>query len=173
MFTIQPSSITCFQFPDDADVGKQMLLSKFADPSETWVRAYAFTFEPLLEDIEAAAKKGTIYHIFADHSEDVGTEKPLMQQLADVLKDTKCDLTIGTSQAGKQYIMHQKGFVTANNDCWEGSLNFSATGWLQVNSAMQFNNKLWTTKFQESFAVDLAYARANEASYQVLPMPSA
>lgn len=175
MFTISPQSINCYQFPNDATVGQQNFLAFFTDPNETWLRAYGFTMQDLVDDIIAAAQKGTAYHIFLDLTESLTkTEKPLVQQLAQAFEPIEaCDLTIGTSQAGRRYIMHQKGFATSNADCWEGSINFSASGWLQVNSAMQFNDSTWRDQFKLSFYEDQAYAWDKERSYQVMTRPPA
>lgn len=173
MFTITPASIDCYQFPDDAQAGLVAILARFTGQvPETWVRAYAFTLQAMADDIVASAKEGTLYHVFLDLSEELTpVEKPFVTTFAAGLAGTKCDLTIGTSQAGRKYIMHQKGFTNTANDCWEGSLNFSNSAFLQVNSAMQFNDQTWREQFVASFNTDRAFAWANEASAQVMPEP--
>ena len=171
-FVITPPQITCYQFPDDVTDGQAAFLEKFTDPNKTWLRAYGFTMVNLVDDMVAAAKNGVAYHVFVDLSEEeTPTEKPLVSTLSQGFKGTKSDLTIGTSQAGRKYIMHQKGFTTAADDCWEGSVNFSTSGWLQVNSAMQFNDATWQQHFVQSFLVDQAYAWASESQYQLGPQP--
>lgn len=169
-FVITPSSLKAYQFPDDADEGRSDFLGWFKDPNETWLRAYGFTMPDLVAEIIDAHKNGTPIHVLLDHTQEVGHfEHPLAVELVQAGVET----TVCTSYAGSKYIAHEKGFVTSMADCWEGSVNFSSTGWEQINSAFAFNSPVWRDHFVASFVKNVKYAWANERAMQLMSTPPA
>lgn len=166
MFTISPGTVSCYQFPDDATLGHDGLIAFIKAAKEVWFRAYGFTMMDLVDELISLHNGGVPIHLFLDHSQEMGHfEKPLAQKLV----DAGVEVTVGTSYAGIKYIMHQKGFVTSDGVCWEGSVNFSNSGWEQVNSAMVFSSTDWRDHFIESFKKDVDYAWANELAMQLMP----
>lgn len=53
--------------------------------------------------------------------------------------------------------------------CWEGSTNFSQSGWDQGNSARLFSNITWAEKFVEQHGIHAQWAEQNEPQYQLKP----
>lgn len=169
-YVITPPSVTCWQFPDDAVTGKAAFLQYFSDPAETWVLAYSLTLAPLVDEIIAAHQAGVPIHMYVDHSQSVShTQAAVVGRLA----TAGVEVTIGTSWEGKGYIAHEKGYATADGDCWEGSTNFSQTAWDQINTAMQFNSPEYRDNLKATFQHAVEYAWTNERSYQVMQAPPA
>jgi len=110
-------------------------------------------------------------HIYLDLSQSRGTaEKPQVQRLI----DAGVEVTIGTSPAGLSFITHTKGIVCNDTPvpwCWEGSVNFSESGWMQVNTAMVFNDKTWRDNFVAQFDTLRDYAWTNERADQLMKAP--
>lgn len=162
-------SMTCYLMPDDHDAAKRKFLELVAAPGETWIIAYTFTLQDATDELIAAHRNGVPLHLYLDHSQSTGhSEKPLVSQLV----DAGIEVTIGTSTAGRQYICHTKGLVTdspAGPQCWEGSVNFSTTGWQQVNTAMNFGSQPWRDHFVAQFATLVNYAWSQESDLQVMP----
>jgi hypothetical protein len=50
--------------------------------------------------------------------------------------------------------------------CWEGSVNFSDSGWFQGNSARLFRSKAWADAFIAQHELHREWALTNEARYQ-------
>ncbi|MGD1157066.1 MAG: phospholipase D-like domain-containing protein [Terriglobia bacterium] len=171
-FTIR-SKITCFLLPGDGQKAKQDFLAHLTDPGETWIIAYAFTLPDMIHDLLDAHQKGVPLYIYLDHSQAVGkVEKPLAQQLA----DAGIEVTIGTSPVGSQFICHTKGMVSDKAPsgslyCWEGSVNFSLSGWRQVNTAMTFSSQKWRDEFVAQFEALRDFAWANEREMQIMKAP--
>ena len=165
MITIHPTAVTCWQFPDDAAAGKQAFLNVLANPQETWILAYAFTMGELAGEVVAAHKAGVPVHVFVDHSESI---TPIQKAILQPMVAAGCEVTIGTSYAGSRYIAHEKGMATVGGSCWEGSTNFSASAWSQINTAMQFDSPEYRDRFVGTFNRAVEYAWANEQSYQMM-----
>ena len=80
--------------------------------------------------------------------------------------------TAGINSKAPSEIWHWKGFVVKQSgfdqyDCWEGSTNFSQSGWLQGNSARTFSSAVWAQKFIQQFEAHKKWALATEPQYQV------
>ncbi|RDI65620.1 phospholipase D-like domain-containing protein [Nocardia pseudobrasiliensis] len=166
-------SFTCYLMPVDHDEARQRFLDLIAGPGETWIIAYGFTLPGAIDELLAAHGKGVRLHLYLDHTQSAGaTERPLVQRLV----DAGIEVTIGTSTSGSKYICHTKGFVTdaaSGPQCWEGSVNFSTSGWLQVNTAMQFSSRPWRDHFVAQFDTLVAYAWREERTLQLMPEPPA
>ncbi len=166
------TTITCYLLPGDGAVAEQQFLQHISDPGETFIIAYGFTLVPMINDIIAAHQKGVLIHIYLDHSQAVDQmEAPDVQRLV----QAGLEVTIGTSPAGSQYICHTKGIVSNDSPtwCWEGSVNFSESGWHQVNTAMQFSSQDWYDNFVAQFKAIRQFAWDNERSLQVMHSPPA
>jgi hypothetical protein len=171
MFTIQ-AQIDCYLLPEDGPAARAVFLGHLEDPHEMWIIAYSFTLVPMIDEIIANNQIGDPYHIYVDLSQSRGrTERPQLQRLV----DAGVELTIGTSPAGSAYITHTKGICCNDSPpwCWEGSVNFSAGGWLQVNTAMFFHSTAWREAFVEQFNTLRDYAWTNLRQYQLLKEPPA
>lgn len=162
MFPIT-GEVNCYLFPDDAKQGQADFLGIVKSPGETWIIAYAFTLLPLVDEVIAAQKAGIPMHLYLDHTQSAGVmERGQVARLA----AAGCDVTIGTSTTGTRYICHTKGMVVGDT-CWEGSVNFSESGWLQVNTAMRFESPEWAGHFVSQFGTLRLYARTYEPQFQV------
>ena len=74
----------------------------------------------------------------------------------------------GTSPAGREFIAHSKSYTDVDGDSWMGSWNFSESASSQVNHAFAFTNTEWRDAMIAQFNTDVAFAWANEASYQLM-----
>ena len=158
----------CYFLPEDGDAAKVDFLAMLNNPEETYICAYGFTLVQLDDEILAADKAGVPVHILLDHLQATGhSEAPLVKHLHDSL--TVGDLTITTAGPGghsTSQIYHWKGMVVGT-DCWNGSVNFSDSGWNQGNGAYLYNSPDWSAKFIELFKAHRDWARTNEPQYQV------
>lgn len=119
----------------------------------------------LFEEIVTAHEAGVPLHLFVDRSQELGhAERALIEEVIRV----GVEVTIGTSVAGQRYIAHEKGYTTAEGECWEGSVNFSESGWLQTNTAFQFKSLEWRDMTIASFNAAVAYAWTSEREWQLM-----
>jgi PLD-like domain len=164
------TKLTCYLLPQDGPAAQQEFLKNLMDPGETWIIAYAFTLPDMIHDLLNAHQKGIPLHIYLDYSQSVGkAEKPMVQQLV----DAGVEITIGTSTEGSQFICHTKGVVSdaakgGSLWCWEGSVNFSLSGWRQVNTAMVFSSQQWRDQFVAQFEALRNFAWASESNLQLM-----
>jgi len=171
------TTVTCYLLPEDGVPAQQSFLNHLLDPGETWIIAYAFTLVPMIQDLLKAHQNGVPLHIYLDHSQTEGkVQLPEVKQLV----AAGIEVTIGTSPAGSQYICHTKGMVSDPDAkgqgslyCWEGSVNFSASAWHQVNTAMVFASQEWRDEFVGQFEALKQYAWTNERSMQLMSSPPA
>jgi len=170
MFTIT-TTIDCYLLPEDGAAAKGRFLDHLQDPHDMWIIAYSFTLMPMIDEIVKNSSPPGMIHIYLDLSQSRGTaEKPQVQRLI----DAGVEVTIGTSPAGLSFITHTKGIVCNDTPvpwCWEGSVNFSESGWMQVNTAMVFNDKTWRDNFVAQFDTLRDYAWTNERADQLMKAP--
>jgi len=164
------TTVTCYLLPGDGPIAEKEFLKHISDPGETYFIAYAFTLVPMIDDIIAAHNNGVPIYIYLDYSQSTGQdERPEVQRLV----SAGVEVTTGTSPAGSQYICHTKGI--ASNDhpawCWEGSVNFSESGWHQVNTAMVFSSQDWYDNFVAQFIALRQFAWDQERNLQLMPAP--
>ncbi|WP_167472652.1 phospholipase D-like domain-containing protein [Nocardia arthritidis] len=166
-------SVTCYLMPDDHDEAERRFLELVAAPGETWLIAYSFTLATAVDELIAAHGRGVRLHLYLDHSQSTGkAEHPVISRLV----AAGIEVTIGTSTSGAGYICHSKGLAVdtaAGPQCWEGSVNFSSTGWLQVNTAMNFAAADWRDHFVAQFNTLRRYAWTQERDLQLMPQPPA
>lgn len=176
-------------FPDDREEGERTLLAKLASPGETWISAFNLSYPPVVDALLAAHARGTPLHIFVDHSQSVIAKLPrelsrvglhhfaerrLQHTVVGTLAQAGIEVTVGTSDQGTAYIAHTKGVVVAEGDtywCWTGSLNFSASGWRQVNDVAVFRSAIFGQRFVARFCRLRAYAWQHERRWQVMAQP--
>jgi hypothetical protein len=167
------ATLTCYLMPDDHDAAEQRFLDLVGSPGETWIIAYSFTLPGAIDHLLSAHERGVPLHLYLDHSQSRGkSEMPLVQRLV----DAGIEVTIGTSTSGSRYICHTKGLVTDSSSgpqCWEGSVNFSTSGWLQVNTANQFTSAAWRDHFVAQFNTLVKYAWTDERDEQLMSQPPA
>jgi len=168
-FTID-TQIEVYLLPGDRAAAEAVFLQHIADPSEMWIIAYSFTLVPMIDEILKNNSVGRPYHLYLDLSQSTGTaEKAQLQRLV----DGGIEVTVGTSTSGPTYITHTKGLVCDDSPpmCWEGSVNFSQSGWLQVNTAMVFTSQAFRDAFVAQFNVLRDYAWTNERDKQLMKSP--
>jgi len=147
-----------------------MFLGHLDDQGEMYITAFGFTLQPMVDKLLEHYQAGDPLHIYLDHSQAGGTmEKPQVQRLV----DAGVEVTIGTSPEGSRYICHTKGIVCLDSPpwCWEGSVNFSESGWRQVNTSMVFNSDDWSQKFVEQFKALRQFAWTKEQRMQLMSSP--
>jgi hypothetical protein len=167
------AAIECFLLPDDGATARATFLEHLEDPYEMWIIAYSFTLEPMIDEIIANNTAGAPIHIYLDFSQSSGhAEAAQLQKLI----HGGVEVTIGTSPVGTQYICHTKGIVcdhTPEPWCWEGSVNFSESGWSQVNTALLFNSTDYRNAFVNQFEHLRYFAWTQERSKQLMSEPPA
>jgi hypothetical protein len=171
LFTIT-ATLDCYLLPADGAAAEAVFLKHLEDPYEMWIIAYSFTLVPMIDEIIANSQGGDPIHIYLDLSQSSGADE--MPQLKRLVA-AGVEVTLGTSPAGTSYITHTKGLVCNDTPplCWEGSVNFSASGWLQVNTAMVFFSPEWRDQFVQQFNTLRDYAWSNLRSKQLMKNPPA
>jgi hypothetical protein len=162
--------------PEDGAAAKAAALALMKSFDECWISAFGFTLQPMFDALKLADKRGSKIHILLDHSQETGhAEAALVKDLAASL--THGDLTVttaGVNSGQPSAIYHWKSMVYKTGDkvtCWEGSTNFSKTGWVQGNSARIFSSQAWADVFIKNFEVHRAWALANEPQYAPVKKP--
>ena len=172
-------TITCYLLPEDGAAAEAALLQHLEDDGEMYITAYAFTLGPMIDRILADFQAGDPLHIYLDASQSRGAAERVQVQR---LVDAGVEVTIGTSPEGSRYICHTKGIVCIHDEgpdepdtafCWEGSVNFSESGWHQVNTAMVFGSSGWSTEFVKHFKGLRQFAWTNERPLQLMTAPPA
>jgi hypothetical protein len=165
------ATVECYLLPDDGAAAQALFLQHLKDPYEMWIIAYSFTLEPMIDEIIANNTADGPIHIYLDYSQSTGkAEAPQVQKLV----DGGVEVTIGTSTAGSKYICHTKGIVCDDKPdpwCWEGSVNFSQGGWLQVNTALFFHSQPYRDAFVSQFNHLRYFAWTQERDKQVMKTP--
>ena len=158
------SDVTCYLLPDDAKVAQEAFLAKLRHPAETWIIAYGFTLQPMIDELVSARRAGKKLHLYLDHTQSTGRAES-----ADVARLVRAgvEVTIGTSPV-RGLICHTKGVVVDGRApwCWEGSVNFSNKGFEQVNTAMVFSSRRWRDRFVAQFEALRAFAWREERGWQ-------
>jgi hypothetical protein len=125
---------------------------------EVWMSPCSFTLQPMFDELLKADGRGVKIHLLLDHRQEAGrAEATKVKNLTANLKHGDVTITTaGINSRASSQIWHWKGFVVrpAGSDqyaCWEGSTNFSQSGWLQGNSARTFASTIWAHKFIQIF----------------------
>jgi hypothetical protein len=165
------ATVECFLLPDDGPAAKALFLQHLKDPYEMWIIAYSFTLEPMIDEIIANNSADGPIHIYLDYSESTGkAESPGVQKLI----DGGVEVAIGTSTVGVNSIFHTKGIVCNDTPvpwCWEGSVNFSLSGWSQVNTALFFHSLPYRDAFVNQFDHLRYFAWTQERDKQRMKTP--
>jgi hypothetical protein len=163
---------TNYFLPDDSAAAQMAFLGAaggLAKGDEIFMMAYSFTWLPLMDALAKDEAAGAKVHLLLDRSESsTPAEKKAIALLTPVLPITDLTLTTAGSPSKKpSEIFHWKAFVVLHKDgtatCWEGSVNFTASGWLEGNSARLFVDKDWAVMFVKYFAEHKAWALAHPA----------
>ena len=164
---------TDYFLPEDGDISHDKFMELMSMPTETWVSGYGFNMKSVFELMKANDSKGVPYHLLLDYVQSQGTTaKPLLKDFNET--KTVSDITLTTAGIGSKrtsQIWHWKGIVKAANDggepwCWEGSVNFSDSGWTQGNSCRVFRSQVWADVFRDQHAKHKAWAIENHPCYQ-------
>lgn len=164
------AEVECFLLPDDGAAALALFLQHLKDPFEMWIIAYSFTLMSMVDEIIANNTAQGPIHIYLDYSQSSGrAEAPMVQKLV----DAGVEVTIGTSPVGTQYICHTKGIVCDDSPpwCWEGSVNFSQSGWHQVNTALFFHSQPYRDAFVNQFNHLRYFAWTQERDKQIMKTP--
>jgi hypothetical protein len=165
------ATVECFLLPDDGAAAQALFLQHLKDPYEMWIVAYSFTLAPMIDEIIANNTATEPIHIYLDASQSAGKyEAPEIAKLV----AGGVEVTIGTSPAGSQFICHTKGIVCDDKPepwCWEGSTNFSASAWQQVNTVMFFHSQPYRDAFVNQFNHLRYFAWTQERDKQLMKTP--
>ena len=174
MFKNQFVSETCFLLPEDGETAKQYLLQIFnEDIKEVYICAYGFNLDELLEEILKLDSKGIPVHMLVDFVQARGTYT-WDKLVAFKSKLNNSDLTLttaGVNSPNKSAIWHFKTISVIRNNSdplnWEGSVNFSNSGFEQGNSARLFTSKIWSDAFIQQFKIHKQWAIENAPHKQI------
>lgn len=172
MIKVPSTPLTIFLFPEDHVIGKDAFLGLIANPHETYIFAYNFSLPELLQEIKKADDAGIAIHCLIDHVQFNGpSEKEAVTKLGLSLKHGEIIVTTaGVNSDAKGQIWHYKTIVTLNPEgpqCWEGSVNFSSSGFSQGNSAMLFTSQEYADAVVAEFKVHKEWALATHPEYQI------
>ncbi len=171
MIELKGLNETDYFLPEDGIHAQADFLALLHDPAETYISAFGFTLQPMFDEIMAADAAGIKVHLLLDHSQSTGhAEAPKVKALALAMKNGDVTITTAGINSGKpSQIWHWKGLVVMHEPavCWEGSVNFSLSGWDQGNSARIFQADEWAQVFIAQFEAHRLWARANEPQYQL------
>jgi hypothetical protein len=164
-----------YRLPVAGQAAKARILEMLHSPRETWIKAFNFSLGELFAEIEAASKEGVVIHALIDHTQECGpSEKTAVVELAKACPN--CEFIVSTAGPDSDhpgYILHDKAIVVAPElgfeyECWTGSVNFSAMGFSQANTACYFRSNDWGQDFVDDFNRNKAWALANEKQYQLV-----
>jgi hypothetical protein len=174
------SPLTAYFLPADKLAATASLAALIASAAELWFSVYEFCDAPTTTNLKAARAKGIPVHIYADASM---SKRPTQHQTLVGLVAAGCEVTIGGSVAGANFINHTKSIVArlphsspqALPSCWEGSFNFDAMAYMEENTILLFASKLWADAFVANFNACVTNAWAKQKSLQIAlaqPQPS-
>lgn len=160
--------------PEDGPAAEQRFLELLDNLTEVWISAFGFTLQPMFDELKKADVAGAKIHVLLDHSQEAGkAEAPKVADLvANLINGDVTITTAGINSKAPNQIWHWKGMVVdapgnAEDFCWEGSTNFSQSGWLQGNSARVFQSNDWARIFIQQFEAHREWARNNEPQFQI------
>jgi hypothetical protein len=162
--------------PEDGMAAKAEFLRLLNLPGELWLSGYGCNMPDLFKILTERDAEGTPQHLLLDYVQSTSnTARPLLKTLNHAQHHTDITLTTaGLNSSRTSQIWHWKAFVKLAEDgepwCWEGSVNFSDSGWLQGNSCRVFRSSAWSDKFREQHAAHKAWADANKPDYQATIM---
>lgn len=176
MFKNLSNNEVCYFLPEDGNIAKQDLLKQFDLPNlkEIYIKAYAFNWDDLLTKVKEVDQKGIQVHILADYVQSRGPSAwDKLVDLHKTLKNGELILTTaGANSPSTSQIWHSKAitFLQSNNEeptNWEGSVNFSGSGWEQGNTASIFSSQIWSDNFISHFKIHKQWAIDNAAHKQI------
>jgi len=155
-----------FFLPDDTAAAQKAFLATvngLGKGDEVYLCAYSFTWLPLVDALVKGQAAGAKVHLLLDRSESLTpTEKRALGELGTIEVTLT---TAGATSKSTGAIFHSKAFVIQHADgsvaCWEGSMNFTASGWNEGNTARLFADKIWAARFVSYFAEHKAWALAH------------
>ncbi len=165
--TLTPSSEVDYFIPEDTVAAQKALLASLdglGNGDEVYIAAYSFTWQPIVAALQKDEATGAKVHLLLDRSESMTpAEHTALTELAAVLPSSDLTLTTaGVHSKEPSAIFHWKAFVVLHKDgsvvCWEGSVNFTASGWNEGNSARLFTSKDWAIRFIQYFHEHQAWA---------------
>jgi hypothetical protein len=174
MITLTDFSEDNYFLPEDGMAARQAFLDILSVPGPCYVHAFGFNMPEafaILADLEA---RGYPQHLLLDYTQSRGTSAVgLVTKYASVV--SQGSLTLTTAGAGSRLtsqIWHSKAVTKIPEDgsepiCWEGSVNMSASGWYQGNTARVFRSKAWSDAMIAQYTVHRAWAREHMAHKQV------
>lgn len=172
MIVITNQIETNFFLPEDGEIARQKFLEQFDIAQEIWVMAYGFNMPEVCSKLKELDAKGIFCHLLIDNIQAHGPST--LPKLIDLKKTLKhADITITTAGIGSKTlgaIWHWKTLVVKTVDgyaIFDGSVNFTNTGWVQGNSARQFNSQEWAEKFIQEFEIHKEWAEKERPQYQL------
>ena len=125
-----------------------------------------------MEEIRNADKNGVKVHCLIDRTQSAGpSEKDMLEALHKELVNSEIVITTaGVGSDVKGQIWHFKTLVTLSPggaQCWEGSVNFSSSGFSQGNTALIFTSDKFAQVIVDEFNRHKAWALENHPEYQL------
>jgi len=176
MITLENLQEDNYFLPEDGEMARKRFLELLSMPGECWVSAYGFNMPDMFDIIKKNDASGYPYHLLLDYMQSQGpSAKPLLKDLNHNIKNSDITLTTaGINSKKTSQIWHWKGLVKHVEDgepwCWEGSVNFSDSGWYQGNSARVFRSQIWADEFIKQNQIHKQWAIETHAQYQATIM---
>lgn len=165
----------CYLLPEDGDLAKQDLIGLFHLPNlkEVYIKAYAFNMDILLKTIKDVDSQGIKVSILADYVQSRG--RGSWNELVDLRKNLKTGeillTTAGCGSKSTSQIWHSKAasFIYSDKEPinFEGSCNFSDTGFLQGNTIRIFSSQEYSDTFIKHFNIHRDWTLSNAQSKQI------
>ncbi len=135
---------TDFWTPGEAKDAQDALLSLIQGATtELYTSDYAFCWVPLWEALQVADKRGVKVHVLVDLSQSARIWSQLQAFRASLTQGDVTVTTAGPTSPRPSQINHTKAMWTPEGVCWEGSVNFSMSGWEESNTCRLFTSVAW------------------------------
>lgn len=159
--------------PEDGELARAEFLRLVSMPTETWISGYGFTMRSVFDQLKANDAQNVPFHLLLDYTQSQGIyAKNNLKNLnrGKIVSDITLT-TAGKASKRPSQLWHWKGMVKRADDggdpyCWDGSVNFSASGWHQGNSARVFRSQAWADRFLQQFESTKAWALEQRKHYQ-------
>lgn len=174
MLKHSPVNEVAFILPEDGGESKKTFLSMFdlPDIEEIYICAFGFTMDEAFEKIKTLDSNGIAVNLLLDVTQARGPGAWL--KIVDLHKNLKHgSVVLTTAGVGSKVpgaIWHFKAMVVKTKDTYynfEGSINFSDSGWNQGNSARYFQSEAWAVEFINHFKIHRDYAMSKYQNKQI------
>lgn len=175
MFGNKSENEICYQLPEDGLIAKQKLLDIFNSENITsvYIKAFGFNMDDLLNSILVLDQKNIPVYILADYMQarSPGSWDKLVKFNSSLKNSQLILTTAGCGSDQPSIIFHTKSFSVLFSDKpalnWDGSCNFSDSGWSQANSIRVFESEVFSGEFIKHFNDHRNWALKNASHKQI------